>query len=68
MIQARGGTGTKRQWSVASDQWPEVFFLTIDHWPLLLHSAIFATWTSNPVFGSRDVSANALNPSPLISV
>src|ERR1700730_8242890 len=31
-------------------------------------SAILATCTSNPVFGSSDVSANTLNPSPLTSV
>ena len=33
-----------------------------------LHSAIFATWTSKPVFGSGDVRENALKPSPLASV
>ena len=35
---------------------------------VVAYSAILATCTSNPVFGSKDVSANALNPSPLISV
>jgi hypothetical protein len=32
------------------------------------YSAIFATCTSKPVFGSSEVSANALKPSPLTSV
>ena len=31
-------------------------------------SAIFARCTSKPVFGSREVSSKALNPSPEISV
>ena len=32
------------------------------------YSSIFATCTSNPVFGNRDVSSNTLYPSPEISV
>ena len=40
--------------------------LKADHWPL--YSAIFATCTSNPVFGNNDVNSNALNPSPVTSV
>ena len=31
-------------------------------------SAIFAIWMSYPLFGSSDVSSNALKPSPVISV
>jgi hypothetical protein len=42
--------------------------LVFNNLPLPLHSAIFATCTSKPVFGRSDVNANALKPLPLTSV
>ena len=46
----------------AGDQWQQPL---ITGFP---QSAILAICTSNPVFGSSEVSANTLNPSPLTSV
>ena len=52
-IQGRGEAGTNNNRPLAPDH---------------AYSAIFARWTSNPVFGSSDVSSNALKPSPVTSV
>jgi len=52
-------------------------FQTARHWTaeggcpwhgIRAYSAIFAMWRSKPVFGSKDISSNALKPSPEISV
>ena len=50
---------------LAGDQWLQP---PITESPAFPQSAILATCTSNPVFGSSEVSANTLNPSPLTSV
>ena len=52
-IQGRGETGMNSERPLAPDH---------------AYSAIFARWTANPVFGSSDVSSNALKPSPVTSV